>query len=257
MSLFRLALVCLLAGIFALPMPVRAQEDQTLSPKQADAVRHVVHDYLMEHPEVIQEAIEALREKMRQQTEADARKNIETYRAELFDNKDDPVTGNAKGDVTIVEFFDYNCAYCKATYDGLMETIKNDGKVRLVFKELPILTEESGIAAKVALVARKQGKYDDMHRAFMKFRGRLDEKAIFRLAGEVGLNVDQLKKDITAPELDKMIRRNKEIANALGIDGTPSFIFGDRIVSQALEAATVKQLIDVTRKNPKGDKQPG
>ena len=135
-----LSLFCLvLAG-----QPAQAQEDQALSAKQAEAVRKVVRDYLMEHPEVLQEALEALREKMRQQAEADARKSLDTYRSELNDNKDDPVTGNPKGDVTIVEFFDYNCAFCKSSYDALMDTVKADGKVKLVFKEFPILTDEFG-----------------------------------------------------------------------------------------------------------------
>ena len=257
MMVRRLMMVLALVGLTFVHHPALGQEDQTLSPKQAEAVRKVIRDYLMEHPEVLQEALEALRDKMRQQAEADARKSIDTYKSELFENKDDPVTGNAKGDVTIVEFFDYNCAFCKSTYDALMDTVRADGKVKLVFKELPILTADSLVASRIALAARKQGKYDDLHRAYMKFRGKLDEATAFRLAGEVGLNMEQVKKDMTSPEFDKLLRRNKEIAHVLGVDGTPTFIIGDRIVAQAMDAPTIKQLIEISRKTVKPGQQPG
>ncbi len=257
MLLRRFLMIMAVIGIsFSAPV-ASAQEDQALTPKQAEAVRRVIRDYLMEHPEVLQEALEALHEKVRQAQEADSRKNIETYRAELFDNKDDPSTGNAKGDVTIVEFFDYNCAYCKASYDGLMDTIRADGKTRLVFKEFPILTDESIVASRIALAAKKQGKYDDVHRAFMKYRGKLDEKTAYKLAADAGVNVDQAKKDMASPDLDKLLRRNKEIAHSLGVEGTPTFVIGDRIIPQAVEASTLKQLIELTRKNPKSGQQPG
>ena len=256
MSLRRFLMLLSVVGFAAIQHPALAQEDQSLTPKQAEAVRRVIRDYLMEHPEVLQESLEALREKMRQQAESDARKNIDAYKADLLDNKDDPSTGNAKGDLTIVEFFDYNCAFCKASYDGLMEAVHADGKVRLVFKELPILTEDSVVASRIALAAKKQGKYDDVHRAFMKFRGKLDDKTAYRLAAETGLNMEQAKKDEAAPEFDKLLRRNKELARTLGVDGTPTFIIGDRIVAQALDAASLKQLMEVARK-AKPAQQPG
>ena len=257
MMVRRFLMMLAVIGCAFIHHPAVAQEDQTLTPKQADAVRKILRDYLMEHPEVLQESLEALREKMRQESESDARKNIDTYKSELFDNKDDPVTGNAKGDVTVVEFFDYNCGFCKSSYDSLVDTIRADGKTRLVFKEFPILTDDSIIASRIALAAKRQGKYDDLHRAFMKFKGRLDEKNALRIAGEVGLNMDQIKKDMSSPDIDKLLRRNKEIAHILGVDGTPTFIVGDHIVSQALDGPTLKQLIEIARKAIKPGQQPG
>lgn len=253
MSLHRvLACLSLSAAILlsatGLAPKAHAQEDQSLTPKQADGVRKIIRDYLMEHPEVLQEAIEALREKMRAQAEEDARNNITAFKADLFDNKDDPVFGNPQGDVTVVEFFDYNCAFCKATYDALFDTVKADGKVKLVLKEFPILTDESLLASKLALAAKKQNKYDDLHRAYMKYRGKLDEKAVYKLAADVGVNMEQAKKDMAAPEIDKQIQRDKELARALNIEGTPSFIIGDRIIPQAMDAQAIKQLIDLARK---------
>lgn len=229
-------------------LPARAQEDQALTPKQIDGVRKVVKDYLMEHPEVVAEAMEALREKMRIQAEADAKQAIATYKDDLFNNKSDPVEGNPSGDVTLVEFFDYNCPYCKQSYDAMMDAAKADGKVRIVLKEFPILTAASDVASRVALAAKAQGKYDDIHRAFMKYRGQLDEGAIWRLAAAAGANVDQLKKDMTSPDIDKQIRRNRELAHDLAINGTPSYIVGTHILSQALDQGEFKQLFDAARK---------
>ncbi|MBF0323515.1 DsbA family protein [Magnetospirillum moscoviense] len=235
-------------------LPASAQEDQTFNAKQTDAVRKIVRDYLMEHPEVIGEAIEALREKMKAQAESDAKKAIESRKDEILNAADDPVSGNAAGDVVVVEFFDYNCPYCKVVLDPMMEAAKADGKVKVVFKEMPILSEESLTAARVALAAKKQGKYDEVHRAFMKFRGKLDDKAIFRLAGEAGANVDQIKKEMMAPEIEKQIRKNIDLAHALDISSTPSFVVAGkdgkaaRILAGAIEGPVFKQLFDITRK---------
>jgi len=246
------AAILVAAGLaFGLAQPAAAQEDQALSPKQVEAVRKVVKDYLIEHPEVIQEAVEALREKMRVQAEADAKKTMDAYKDELYDNKDDPVAGNPKGDLVLVEFFDYNCGYCKQTLDALFDAVKADGKVKLVFKEFPILTDESEAAARAALAAKKQGKYEEYHRALMKFRGRLDDKALLKLAADTGLNVEQLKKDMAAPEITKQLRRNQEVAHALQINGTPTFVVGGRILAQALDQQEFKQLFDVSRKGGK------
>lgn len=247
----------LLLGLTLAIPAARAQEDQTFSPQQTEAVRKIVRAYLMEHPEVIGEAVEALREKMRAQAEADAKKAIEARKDELFNGKDDPVVGNAKGDVVLVEFFDYNCPYCKVVLDPMLEAVKTDGKSRVVFKEMPILSEDSVTAARVALAAKKQGKYEEVHRAFMKFRGKLDEKTIFRLTGEAGANVEQIRKEMMAPEIDKQLKKNVELAHALDIASTPSFIIAGadgnaaRSVSGAVEGQVFRQLIDITRKGGK------
>ncbi len=240
------------AAAALLAQPAAAQKDDALTPDQAEAVRKIVRAYLMEHPEVITEAVEALREKMRAQAEADAKQALKAYKDELLNAKDDPTAGNPKGDVVLVEFFDYNCGYCKVVMDPMMEAVKADkAGVRVVYKEFPILSEDSAIAARVALAAKKQGKYDDVHRAFMKFRGKLDEKAIFRLAGEAGANVDQLKKEMMAPEIEQQLRKNIELAHALDIGSTPTFVIGDRILAGAMDSQGFRQLFEVTRKGGK------
>ncbi len=235
-----------------------AQETQkSFDKQQAEDIGKIVRVYLMEHPEVIADAIEALREKMRAQAEVDAKKAIESRKDEIFNAKDDPVAGNAKGDVVVVEFFDYNCPYCKVVLDPMLDAAKADGKTRVVFKEMPILSEDSATAARVALAAKKQGKYDEVHRAFMKYRGKLDEKTIFRLAGEAGANVDQIKKDMMAPEIAAQLKKNVELAHALDITSTPSFIVAGaegqaaRTLSGAVEGQVFRQLIEITRKGGK------
>lgn len=238
------------ATLAALP----AQAQETFDAKQTDAVRKIVRDYLMEHPEVIGEAIESLREKMRAQAESDAKKAIEARKDEIFNDANDPISGNAKGDVVLVEFFDYNCPYCKVVLDPMLESVKADGKVKIVYKDMPILSEESVTAARVALAAKKQGKYDEVHKALMKFRGKLDEKTIFRLTGEAGANVDQIKKEMMAPEIDAQIKKTVELAHALDISSTPSFIVAGadgkaaRSLSGAIEGPVFRQLFDITRK---------
>lgn len=251
------ALAALLLSLAVAVPAARAQEDQTFNAQQTDAIRKIVKAYLMEHPEVLDDAMEALREKMRAQAEADAKKVVEARKDELLNAKDDATLGNPKGDVVIVEFFDYNCPYCKVVMEPMLEAVKADGKSRVVFKDMPILSEESVLAARVALAAKKQGKYEEVHRAFMKFRGKLDDKTIYRLAGEAGANVDQLKKETLAPEIDKQLRKNLELAHALGISSTPAFIVADangttvRPVSGAVEGQVFRQLIDLTRKGGK------
>lgn len=244
-----LAAALMVSGLALVSLPAAAQE-APLTPKQTEAVRKVVRDYLMEHPEVLGEALEALREKMRAQAEADAHKMLEARKDEILKNPDDPQGGNLKGDLTVVEFLDYNCGFCKQAFDPLWEAVKADGKVRVVIKEYPILGPDSVLAARVALVAKaqSQAKYDEVHRAFMKFRGRLDEKAIYKIAGEQGFNVEQLKKDVANTELDAKLKKNFDLARSLDIGGTPTFIIGDRIISSALDQATFKQLMDAARR---------
>lgn len=246
----------LLLGL-SLGLPAQAQENQPFNEKQVDGIRKIVREYLMEHPEVIGEAIESLREKMRVQAEDEAKKAITARKDELFNAKDDPLAGNVKGDVVVVEFFDYNCPYCKVVLDPMMEAAKADGKTKVVFKEMPILSEDSVTAARVALAARKQGKYEEVHRALMKFRGKLDERTIFRLAGEAGANVDLVKKEMMAPEIEAQIKKNMELAHALDISSTPSFVVADangnaaRILSGAIEGQMFRQLFSITRNGGK------
>jgi len=235
------------AALIAAPA-ARAQDDQPLTPKQQEAVKKLVHDYLMENPGIIADAIEALRQKEDLAAEAAAKKTLVERKDEVFNDPDSPALGNTKGDVTLVEFFDYRCPYCKAMDDQIAEVVKADGKTKLVMKEFAVLGPDSVTAARAALAAREQKKYEEFHRALMHLKEPLNEKTLFKVAGEVGLNVDKLKKDMEDPKFDTMLKNNLKLAHDLNIDGTPSFVIGDQIVTGAIPAQNLKQMIDQARK---------
>lgn len=143
------------------------------------------------------------------------------------------VFGNPQGDVTIIEFFDYTCPFCKAMEPRVQQLLKDDKKVKLVVKEFPILRPESIVATKAALASVKQGKYAVYHQTMMNFRGQLTEDAIFSMAKDVGLDVERLKKDMTAPEIGDAIIANFNLARALRIFDTPTVIIGSHLVTEA------------------------
>jgi protein-disulfide isomerase len=239
----------LFAGSVALlPVVAQAQEEQPLTPKQQEAVKKLVHDYIMENPQVVAEAIEALREKEELAAESEAKKALTDRKDDIFNDANSPVLGNEAGDVTIVEFFDYRCPYCKSVVDSLFDAVKSDGKIRLVMKELPVLGPDSVQAARAALAARPQKKYEEFHRALMHIKGPVNEQVVMKTAAEAGLNVEKLKKDMEDDQIDKELRDNIQLAHALNLSGTPGFIIGDEIVRGAMNPQSMKQLIDLARK---------
>lgn len=144
-----------------------------------------------------------------------------------------PVLGNPKGDVAVIEFFDYTCPYCKAVEPRLEKLLKDDKNVKLVIKEFPILTPESLVAAKVALAAQKQGKYEQYHQTLMNFKGRLTNDVIFDTAKSVGLDVERVRRDMAAPEITDEIIANFNLARGLRIFQTPAFIVGGHMLTGA------------------------
>lgn len=207
-----------------------------------------IHDYLVAHPEVLVEAMEALERRQNTERDAAAQKAIGQYTKELTSDPDSPVSGNPNGDVTIVEFSDYQCPYCKRTFPALKSVLAADGKVKLVHKDLPILGEASRIAALAALASRNQNKHDAFHDALMTFNGKLDLDRILKIAASVGIDVAQLQKDMEDPKLDDILKRNADLAKALDVRGTPAFVIGNQFVPGAVDAATFKQLIGEARK---------
>ncbi len=168
---------------------------------------------------------------------------IIVWRDELLNDPASPVGGNPDGDVTLVEFFDYQCPYCKTIFPSIQALLAEDRELRYVFKEIPILGKDSVFAARAALAARRQGKYQEFHKVLMPTRGKLTETRVMRLAEKVGLDVDRLRRDMADRTIGDMIRRNLELADALGIYGTPAFIVGDTQVPGAVEIDTLKTLI--------------
>jgi protein-disulfide isomerase len=228
-------------------LPDRAAAAPALTGDKA-ALGKAIRDYLMANPEVLVEAMQELERKQDTAQNSQAQKAIQEHRAALLSDPETPVTGNPDGDVTIVEFSDYQCPYCKRAHATVKSVLAADSKVKLVFKDLPILGEPSRIAALAALASRAQNKHLALHNALMEYGGKLDRDKIMEIAGSVGLDIAQLQKDMEDPKLKAIIDRNMALASALGVRGTPAFVIGKQFVPGAVDADTLKQLIADARK---------
>lgn len=222
------------------------KEQAALTPAQVAAVQDVVRDYVRGHPEVVNEALKTILDQRRAAEEEHRKLNIRALAKELNQDPDLPV-GNADGDVTVVEFFDYACPYCKAMAPKLQILINDDKKVRFVFKDFPVLGSISDFAAHAALASRNQDKYLPFHFALMDSQGHLSQDIVFAIAKSVGIDVKRLKQDMAAPELDQIIARNKKLAEGLNIDGTPDFIVGETVIPGAVDVSYIKDLIKKER----------
>jgi len=242
--LLPLALAC--AFLAALPdCSIGAAE---IAPEQRQAIEGIIHDYLIQNPDVFIEALRKAEEKMNQEAEVKAGRALVDRHSEVYDDPATPVGGNLQGDVAIVEFFDYRCPYCKQVQPALQSLLDQDRKLRFVYKELPVLGPQSVVAAHAALAARAQGKYEAFHTAMMAAKGQIGDDTVFRVAGSVGLDVDRLKRDMAAPEIEQAVKANLALANALDIHGTPAFIVGDHIVPGAVDLEALKDLVADARK---------
>jgi protein-disulfide isomerase len=218
-----LALACGFLAAAGAP-PIQAADMPT---EKRQEIEGIIHDYLMHNPDVL---VEALR------------------RNEVFDDPATPVGGNPQGDVTIVEFFDYRCPYCKQVLPSLQALLKEDHKLRFVYKEMPVLGPQSVTAAHAALAAQRQGKYEAFHNAMMATKGQITDETVYKVAGSVGLDVDRLKQDMSAPEIGQSLKANLALADALNIRGTPGFIIGTHIVPGAIDLDSLRTMIADARK---------
>jgi len=217
------------------------------SPEQAEGIEHIVRQYLLEHPEVLVDALTAYQERQRVAEKERQQEAVQAHRAALAEDPSTPVLGNPDGDVVIVEFFDYRCGYCRRVVRDLHDVVEKDGKIRLVMKEFPILGPASIQASRAALASVKQGKYDVYHFALMTQPGDMSDPHLMQIAKMVGLNVDQLKEDMESEEIDAMIRRNHALGETLGVNGTPAFVIGNTMVPGAVDAETMLRLIAEAR----------
>ena len=208
-----------------------------------------VAEYLRENPEILIEVSNILRARQAQQERDKAAYTLNAHRDKIERHAMTPVTGNPDGDVTVVEFFDYQCPYCKRVFAYMTELEKEDKNLRVVWKEFPILGPVSRFAARAAMAADRQGKYMEFHAAVMGAPGRLSEDRVMKLAMGAGIDVGQLKKDMKAPEIEAYLDETIALANALGISGTPGFVIGGEIVSGAIPKQEMQQRIDLAREN--------
>ena len=238
----------LFAGALAALAPAGPASAADFTPEQRAAIEAIVKDYLTNHPEMLLQALQGAEDKLKAEERDKASAALIEHRAEVFDDPNTPVGGNPKGDVSLVEFFDYRCPYCKQVEPALEKLLGEDKQLRFVYKELPVLGPDSVTAARAALAARNQGKYDPYRRAMMALKGQIDEDAVFKVAGSVGLDVERLKRDMTDPGIEKALKANIKLADALDIKGTPGFVIGDEIVPGAISLDELKDMIARARK---------
>jgi protein-disulfide isomerase len=202
-----------------------------------------VRTYLLEHPEVLMEAVNRLEAKQGEQEQAEARAVLKDNAAEVFQDPTSPVSGNSNGEVTLVEFFDYNCPYCRVMVPLLTQAEAADPWLRIVYKEYPILGAGSVFAAKAALAANKQGKYVTFHRALYQLRGPVDEAKVLEVAANVGLDIQRMKADMQDAAIGGTLEKNVKLAQALRITGTPGFVVGDQITAGATDFDGLQAII--------------
>jgi protein-disulfide isomerase len=239
----------MLSAVIVLTGPAAAQPagSGTISAEQKKAFEGIVRDYILENPEIITQAIERLRENQRL-AEAQADQNIlAASRAEIFNDPDAPEGGNPKGDVTIVEFFDYRCGVCKRLHPIVNELVKTDPNIRRVYKEWPILGPNSVLAARAAIASRQQGKYLAFHKVMMETNSSFDRASILRMAKSVGLDTAQLDKVMKSPEVDAIIRKNYALAEKLKLNGTPSFVIGDTLLRGGRDLESLRAIVAEAR----------
>lgn len=236
-------LLIVMAVLFVLP--AQAAE---FSAEQKKELGDFIRQYLLENPEVVRDAMQELERKQQVAEESARSDSLKAMSAEIFRSGDDLVGGNPKGTVTLVEFFDYNCGYCKRAFPDVMKMVESDKDLKLVMKEFPILGPGSVYAARAALASRKQGKYWEYHVALMAHEGRIDEGVADQIAEAAGLDVKKLKADMEADEVNQVITRNMQLADSLKIQGTPAFIIDETVIPGAVGfdalAAAVKQVRD-------------
>ena len=225
---------------------------QTFSEPQRTEIERIVKEYLVGHPEVLHDVMVEL-EKRQQVAETEKAKSAITANADtLFNSSRHVVVGNAQGDVTLIEFFDYNCGYCKRALADLLELIKADSKLRVVLKEFPVLGPGSVEAARVAVAVRMQDKggkkYLEFHQKLLSGRGQVDKARALAVAKEVGLDMARLEKDLASDEVTTSLTESFKLAEALGLNGTPSYVVGSDVVIGAVGLSALKEKVAAARK---------
>ncbi len=218
---------------------------------QRTEIEKIIREYLIAHPEVLQEAMSELEKR---QVMMDAQKQqaaVKENAREIFQSPRQVVIGNPQGNVTMVEFFDYNCGYCKRAMDDMLTLLKNDRNLRIVLKEFPVLGPGSVEAAKVASAARMQDKtgkkYLDFHQKLMGGRGQADKARALAAAKEAGFDIARIEKEMESDEVKASLQESFKLAEALGMNGTPSYVIGDKVVIGAVGLEALQERINTAR----------
>jgi protein-disulfide isomerase len=242
MSLFKnwTPLVLATSVMFATACSVQAEE------MSKEAIERIVHEYILENPEIIADAIYLLQARAEEDKAKQESSALQEMQMLLTDNELDPVGGNPDGDITIVEFFDYNCGYCKRASPVLQTLVKNNPNLKVVYKEWPILSESSSTAARIALAVNlvQPEKYEELHHALLSSRSLRSDNDVWKIAESVGVDRKLVEPKLNSPEINLHIQQSTTLAQSLGITGTPAFIVGDKIMKGAYPIEQIQQAID-------------
>jgi protein-disulfide isomerase len=229
------------------PLHAAGKAKSSFSDEQKAEIGIIVRDYLLSHPEVLVEVSQELEKRRKADEEAARSKVLISQKEGIFRSPHDFVLGDKNAKITIVEFFDYNCGWCKRALGEITKLMAKDPSVRFVMKEYPIFGENSAFAAKAALASQKQGKYWEFHQALMKQRQVTKENTL-EVAKSVGIDVATLKLEMENPLYDQVLAENTQIAHGLGMQGTPGFIVDSKVNYGYLPAAELSALVAEIRK---------
>jgi len=245
-SLRRFAPTLFALALCAAPLPTSAQ---SFTDTQRSDIQAIVRSYLIAHPEVLEEAMNELNKRQAAEEAAKHEAAIGQNADSIFNSPHGVVLGNKDGDVAFVEFFDYNCGYCKRAMADMLDLLKSDPKLKIVLKEFPVLSEGSVEAAKVAVAVRMQDpkKYLDFHTRLLGGRGPVDKARALAAAKDVGLDVARIEKDLANPEVRATIEENMKLAEDMGLNGTPSYVIGKQVVVGAVGLEGLKEKIGIAR----------
>lgn len=215
--------------------PAVAGEAGTFSDEQKKSIEKIVKDYLVANPEIFLEVQGALEAKLEKEQAEKMKAMVSENAKDLYRHPNAAVAGNPDGDITVVEFFDYNCGYCKRALGDVAKLVEKDKNIRVVFADLPIIRDESEPVSRIALAARLQGKYWEVHRDLLATKGLITEAIALKVAEKAGLDMTKLKTDMNSAEIKGELERIKNLAKKMGINGTPHFLVGDRSIGGAPE----------------------
>jgi protein-disulfide isomerase len=243
----RAALRTLLLSILIMWGLAPAANAAEFSDGQRKEMESIIRDYLLANPELLKEIGQLLEQKEKLAENEQRKGALASNAAQIFRDKTDFVAGNPNGKVTMVEFFDYNCGWCKKGFPEVISLLDSDKDLRFVLKEFPIFGEDSEYAARAAIASIKQGKYWDLHMAMFQHEGKITKDSVDEITAGLGLNMDQLKKDMEDPATAEILVRNRNLAESLAINGTPAFIIDDRLVPGYLPKTELASAINDVR----------
>jgi protein-disulfide isomerase len=229
--------------LFASGCATTTKETKNASVPPQDVADAAIERYIRAHPEVIEQSLQGLLAKREAELRDHQKTALVTKQKELLYDPTSPVSGNPKGEITLVEFYDYRCGFCKKAASAVTTLQKEDPRVRVVYKDLPILGEPSELAAKAALASQAQGKHQAFHEALLASHADMSKDAILKIAVKVGLDTKRLEADMANSKWQAVIDKNRALARELGISGTPGFIVGNELVPGWLDLNGLKELI--------------